>query len=62
MRLQLDTRGAQRRVITVSTWNTDHHLLLTVTTSHIKEVVRFTFKYGSQKLSNLSWEHHQGAW
>jgi len=61
MKLQLDTRGTQRRVITVITWNTDHLLLLTVTTSHIKEVVRFIFKYGSQKLSNLSWEHHQSA-
>ncbi len=61
MRLQLDTRGAQRRVITVSTWDTYHILLLTVTTSHIKEVVRFTFKYGRQKLSNLSWKHHQSA-
>jgi hypothetical protein len=48
-------------VITVITWNTDHLLLLTVTTSHIKEVTSLTFKYGSQKLSNLSWKHHQGA-
>jgi hypothetical protein len=61
MKLQLDTRGTQRRVITVITWNTDHLLLLTVTTSHIKEVTSLTFKYGSQKLSNLSWEYHQGA-
>jgi hypothetical protein len=61
MKLQLDTRGTQRRVITVIAWNTDHLLLLTVTTSHIKEVVRFTFKYGSHKLSKLSWKHHQSA-
>ena len=61
MKLQLVTRGTQRRVIAVSTWNADNLLLLTVTTSHIKEVTRFAFKYGSQKLSNVPWERHQGA-